>query len=122
MNDLDLAEKTLGAWMPAICQNVRNVEGAQFVSRQLVYDKYPGNTGRSTVRGQANCPTKWKKGHPCPEVNQPGVISSNAGPSRPGPIGLANPLKSQDSLEIEPPPGQTESGLQYSCDEYPAKT
>ena len=115
--------------MPAICNNVKAVEGNGFTSRTLVYDK---NEARSVERYKNTCPTRglsaWKQVHTCPEPNQPGVINAQGGPSRPGPIGLANPALPRTNpaafeilLPLGMPPSQKGSGLRYSCDEYPPK-
>ena len=113
--------------MPAICKNVRKVEGADFVSRTLVYDK----SDRSESRRAATCPRTWKTVHTCPEPDQPGVINAQGGPTDPGPTGLANPTRPRadaGAYEIKSgnvagqtndAAGQPSSGLQYSCDEYP---
>lgn len=122
----------IGAWMPAICNNVRRIEGAGFQSRTLVYDKsgLRGNERRDSTCPDTSTPGNpipWKQYHTCPEVNQPGVISKQGGSSRPGPIALADPTRPRtvpDAYEIAVPNppfqlGQQTSGLRYSCDEYP---
>ena len=122
--------------MPAICNNVRAVEGPGFQRRVLVYDKND-NLKRIDSRRDNTCPdTKspgnpkpkpWKRLHVCPEVNQPGVISKQGGPRRPGRTDLADafrPRTDEGAYEIAIPvppvePAQKASGLRYSCDEYP---
>lgn len=121
-----------GAWMPAICNNVRVVEGAGFTNRTLVFDK-GSSPDRPEQRGNSLCPTaagprQWKRNHVCPERNQPGVIDKYGGPSRPNPTALRDPLRPRaqaNAYEIVFPPGQPPMGnnwLRYSCDEYPPKT
>ena len=118
--------------MPAICKNVRKVEGASFVSRTLVYDK---SDSRSDSRRARTCPSTgrnaWKIVHTCPEPDQPGVINAQGGPTNPGPTGLADPTLRRDATgayeitssnmagQSNHAAGQPGSGLQYSCDEYP---
>ncbi len=118
--------------MKEICENVeafqatsrgQNLHPLSGISRSVYgYDLDTGeDQSHQESRRSASCPGNWKATHPCPEVDQSKPMRQDGEwfttALEPGsPVNALEHLRDSNNNII------AESGIRYSCDEFPPAT
>ena len=110
------------AKLPAICNNVnkRNSISDGILNNGPIQLTYAGSgSGNRAIA----CPSNWKATHTCPEPDQPLIVGQGSTVASynafQGQQWRAGSLPTDPDFNVIADPGGTESGMMWTCDEWP---
>lgn len=126
------------AKMPAICQNVnqrnqltpRPAGGHAGLAGGQIMLHYDSDESRKDARGRAACPSSWRMNHACPEAAprpvQPATVPQGAmlggGSYAARPYNRAGKVQGDNGWNQIADANGGDSGMMWSCDEWPPKS